>query len=82
MALFAAVWRFFLALIVLFATSVLLLLLLFGTWLGCFAGCRAISVLKDLGFQLSALPLARSLLDSLASLFSLQLAYQPPSFAV
>lgn len=67
-------------LLVLFATSVLFLLLC--TWLGCCVLWQVFISLKDLGFQLGTLPLAWPLLSSLASLFSLELADQPPPFAV
>lgn len=67
-------------LLVLFATSVLFLLLC--TWLGCCVLWQVSSSLKDLGFQLGTLPLAWPLLGSLASLFSLEFADQPPPFAV
>ena len=69
-----------LCLLVLFATSVLFLLL--RLWLGCCFLWQLFSSLKDLGFQLGTLPLAWPLLSSLASLFSLELADQPPPFAV
>lgn len=67
-------------LLVLFATSVLFLLLF--TWLGCCVLWQVFRSLKDLGFQLGTLPLAWPLLSSFASLFSLELADQPPPFAV
>ncbi len=67
-------------LLVLFATSVLFLLLC--TWLGCCVLWQVFSSLKDLGFQLGTLPLAWPLLSSLASLFCLELTDQPPPFAV
>jgi len=69
-----------LGLLVLFATSVLFLLLC--TCPGCCTLWQVFSSLKDLGFQLGTLPLAWPLLGSLASLFSLELADQPPPFAV